>query len=219
MVDFCHQVQGFLGEIHYNWEWNSAREYSLGEWSRLYCACPWCFWKVESCYEVLKKPFRDLWQNWCHWLTSGCDGIESLQLWIGHNLCTGSSHHHSYLFHKGKEVFPVEVEHHLCCIFDLGFNSISKVLRQSWEGAYHSSAGGICIPLDGEVLLYQDYYSTHCLLHVRAALVSDLCHCLMGLHKESWPQNKMQNLVMKMMVVLDQHPFPSSPLVKIWCSK
>ena len=45
----------------------------------------------------------------------------------------GSSHPRPYMFHKEKEVFPVEVEHHLRRIFDLGFNSISKVLRQSWK--------------------------------------------------------------------------------------
>ena len=28
----------------------------------------------------------------------------------------------------------------------------------------------------------------------------------MGSHKESWPQNKMVNLIVKMMVLLDQHP-------------
>ena len=43
----------------------------------------------------------------------------------------GSSRPRPYMFREGKEVFPVEVEHHLRHIFDLGFNSISKVLRQS----------------------------------------------------------------------------------------
>ena len=73
-------------------------------------------------------------------------------------------------------MFPVGVEHHLRCIFDLGVDSMSKCNETEREGAYHSSASGIRVALDEEVHLYQSYYSTRHLLHARAALEPDVCH-------------------------------------------
>ena len=79
---------------------------------------------------------------------------------------------------------------------------------------YHSSASGIHTALDVEVPQYQGYSSTHCLLHVRAVLVADLYHFPLCLHKEGWPQNEAWDFIVNVMVLSDQHPFPSSPLVK-----